>query len=70
MRHRRWWIVESEGLRELKWIQQEHQKVVCPSRSMREISDLGFPCQRSESWLGDKDKSHQCNTPNYTLIVL
>ena len=59
MHHRRWWIVESKGLRELKWIQQEHQKVVCPSRFGRESLDLGFPCRPSESWLGDKDESHQ-----------
>ena len=59
MRHGRWWIVESKGLRESKWIQQEHQKVVCSSGSKRKSSDLGFPCRLRESWLGDKDESHQ-----------
>ena len=58
MRHKRWWIVESDGLREPKWIQQDHQKVVCLGGSWRESPDLGFPCRQSESWLGDKDESH------------
>ena len=54
MCHRRWWIVESKGLREPKWIQQEHQKVVCLGESRRERLELEFPCL-----LGNKDESHQ-----------
>ena len=49
MRHGRWWIVESKGLRELKWIQQEYKKVVYPGGSKRESSNLGFPYRQSES---------------------
>ena len=51
-------VIESEGLGESKWIQQERQKVVCPGGSRREGPNLGFPCRSSKSWLGDKDESH------------
>ena len=38
-----WWIIESEVLREQKWIKQEHRKVVCPGGSIREkIRIWGF----------------------------
>ena len=59
MRHGRWWIVELEGLREPKSIQQKYQKVVCLGGSRRKSLDLGLPCERSESWLREKNESHQ-----------
>ena len=57
--HGKWWIVESEELREPKWIQQKHKKLVCLGGSRGESQDLGFPCLWNELWLEDKDESHQ-----------
>ena len=42
MRHGRWWIVESEGLREPEGIQLEHQKVVCRGGSKEKVRISGF----------------------------